>query len=130
MEVAVSGVVIKSRKILLVREGDVWKLPGGGREEGESDLVCLAREFGEELSGTEIDVNSFRHYKDFNGISATRKVPITARVYLVDFEGELGRPSAEIDELDFFIYGACCYSGCLSSMTKSILDSLHRDGYF
>jgi len=53
---------------------DMWDLPGGGREAGESPEACVLRELKEELSLTlsEADLRWKRQYvSDLDGKSAT-----------------------------------------------------------
>ena len=52
--IRLQGAVIKDNKILLIRHLDrisgrsYWVIPGGGRQEGETDKDCVAREILEE----------------------------------------------------------------------------------
>ncbi|MBL0748661.1 NUDIX domain-containing protein [Nocardioides baculatus] len=63
----VVGALVRDRRVLLahrrpdkVAYPDVWELPGGVREEGESELEALVRELREEV-GVEVDVASTTH---------------------------------------------------------------------
>lgn len=49
------GILVANSKILLVKPTwiDIWEFPGGGKEQGESLIECMKREFLEE-SGFEI----------------------------------------------------------------------------
>lgn len=46
------GIVVKDEKILLVKKNNEYSLIGGGIEENETHLECLAREFKEESGYT------------------------------------------------------------------------------
>lgn len=56
----VAWILVEDGRVLSTRSRgkDVWYLPGGKREPGESDLETLRREIGEELS---VDVDVRRH---------------------------------------------------------------------
>jgi 8-oxo-dGTP diphosphatase len=66
LEVVVGALVRDGRVLLAHRRPDkqaypdVWDLPGGVREDGESELEALVRELREEL-GVEVDVASVAH---------------------------------------------------------------------
>ena len=56
MRTAIGAAIINEGKLLIVRKKQSWILPGGKPEPGESDLDCLCREVGQELSGTKLEV--------------------------------------------------------------------------
>jgi mutator protein MutT len=67
MHEVVTGALVREGRVLLVHRSptrqaypDVWDLPGGHIEPGESELAALARELREEL-GVEIDTGSVSH---------------------------------------------------------------------
>ncbi len=67
MHQVVVGALVRDGQVLLVHRRadkranpDVWDLPGGVVEEGESELEALARELREEL-GVRIEVGSTSH---------------------------------------------------------------------
>jgi 8-oxo-dGTP pyrophosphatase MutT (NUDIX family) len=58
--IAVRGIVVNDGKLLVVHsqlKGD-YKLPGGGKKEGETELLALQREIGEEC-GVLVDGEAF-----------------------------------------------------------------------
>lgn len=124
MRKAIGAAIIKDKKILLVKKGQVWILPGGKPNPGESDLECLLREIKEELSGTEAE--NPRYYKRFEGITPHKKDVLEVFVYFADVKGEIGRPSSEIGDRawldDKKVYN-------LPDITVRIIDSLVKDGY-
>lgn len=63
----VVGALVRDGRVLLahrrpdkVAYPDVWDLPGGVREDGESELGALARELREEL-GVQVDLDAVSH---------------------------------------------------------------------
>jgi len=55
VRIAVRGIILTDGKLLLIEDNkDEVKLPGGGREEGESDIETLIREVREETGRTVI----------------------------------------------------------------------------
>lgn len=67
MDQVVVGALVRGDQVLLVHRRpdkraypDVWELPGGVMEPGESELAALARELHEEL-GVRITTNSVSH---------------------------------------------------------------------
>lgn len=125
MKTAINAAIIKDRKILLVKKKEIWILPGGKPQEGESDIECLCREVREELSGTELE--NIRFYGRFFGKTPHSDEFLEAKVYLADVNGEIKPPSAEIRDSKY-IENMFDYK--LSDTTSKILRSLRRDNYF
>ena len=127
MRTVINTAIFEYGKLLLVRKGDVYILPGGKLNEGESDEECLRREIREELSGTEI--RGLQFYREFRGISPHKKQPIISKVYFADIYGRLGDASCEIESFTWvpFIH---IPNYNLSDITKDIADSLNKDGRF
>ena len=49
MRKAISAAIVSNGRIIVVKKGDVWILPGGKPDGNETDQQCLTRELGEEL---------------------------------------------------------------------------------
>ena len=127
----INALVIEDRKVLLCKKKEIWILPGGKKESGESDLECLAREISEELPGTELDLDSAEIYGYFNGISPHRKQPIEVSVYLTErkVKNEL-KTFAEITEARFFCYDEMVGNDSIMGETRKIIERLRRENYF
>lgn len=123
MRETVNAVIIENRKILVVRKKDSWLLPGGKPKEGESDLECLFREFGEELSGTQLE--NVGLYGDFIGNTHIGE-RFKTKIYFADVREKLGKPSAEIEEVRW-VYSPKGYN--FSDMNLKVFDSLIKNGY-
>jgi 8-oxo-dGTP diphosphatase len=97
---------LKDGKILttLSKGKDVWYIPGGKREEGETDQEALTREIKEELV-VDLIPSTIKHYGIFEAQAHGKSEGIVVRMtcYMADYEGEL-TPAAEIDKFDFFNY--------------------------
>jgi len=97
-------VYLKDRKILTTRSKgkNAWYIPGGKREEGESDQQALIREIKEEL---EVDlIPETLTYLDKFKAQAHGKpdgVLVQLTCYTGDYKGEL-KPSAEIEAISWF----------------------------
>ena len=96
---------ITDRRLLLVskREApDVFYLPGGKREPGEDDLVCLRRELAEELGVSVVAPRAWREVVAPAALEPGRTMRMT--VYLAGLDG---RPtvSAELAELRWWHAG-------------------------
>src|SRR5688572_23149165 len=97
---------IKDRKMLVTKSKgkDVWYIPGGKREMGESDEQALVREVKEELT-VELKPVTISYYGTFEA-QAHGKPPgtlVRMTCYTAEFVGDL-KPAAEIERLDFFTY--------------------------
>ncbi len=93
--IRVAAIIIQDHKLLLLkgkRSNEFWT-PGGGREEGETDMACLKRELQEELMLSVQSALFFGEYKGHSYYNPTME--LTQRVYIVNISGT-PRPSAEI----------------------------------
>ncbi|MCW3816651.1 NUDIX domain-containing protein [Micromonospora sp. DR5-3] len=102
----VAWIRVEDGRVLCARSRgkDVWYLPGGKREAGETDLETLAREVTEEL-GVAIVSESARHVGTFTAPAHGRAAGTLVRMtcYAADYRGTL-RPASEIEELAWLGY--------------------------
>ena len=126
MRKAISAVVIKDGRILLVKKNQTWILPGGKPRGGESDVECLCREFKEELPETKIEVGEFYH--QFIGKTPHKGDILENLVYFANLEGNTDKTAREIRESGWFYYQTSCGFN-LSDITRKILESLENRGY-
>ncbi|MCL5432559.1 MAG: NUDIX domain-containing protein [Patescibacteria group bacterium] len=97
---------IKDNKALVVlsKGENKWFMPGGKREEDETDEEALIREVKEELS-VDLIPETIQYFKTFeaqaHGKPQGTMVRITA--YTASFKGEI-LPNNEIDKFDYFSY--------------------------
>jgi len=102
----VAWTLIEDGRVLSTRSQgkDVWYLPGGKREPGESDLETLRREIDEELS-VEVDVRSAVHLGTFSAQAHGHATGITVRMtcYRAGYRGRL-QPASEIAEMAWLGY--------------------------
>ena len=124
MKKAVSAAVIDCGRILSVRKGSHWILPGGKPEENESDLECLAREVGEELSWTKL--KGVKYYGKFEGLSPNKGDLMQAEVYFAQIDGPLNpvREGDTIKEKSWMTREDVEQKYILSDITRKIVDSL------
>ena len=96
-------IYIKDRKILSTRSKgkDAWYIPGGKREEGESDLQALVREVKEEMD-VELIEDSIKYFDTFKAQAHGKPEGVFVQMtcYTGDYRGELN-PSAEIEEMSW-----------------------------
>jgi ADP-ribose pyrophosphatase YjhB (NUDIX family) len=123
----VAWVRLEQRRILSTRSSgkDTWYLPGGKREAGESDEVCLVREIAEELA-VKIEIASARRLGVFEA-QAHGKPPgalIRMSCYTADFTGTLAA-SSEIAEFAWLSHADRERS---SPVDQVIFDWLHERG--
>lgn len=90
--------------VTLSKGKDVWYIPGGKREAGETDIQALIREVKEELS-VDLDQNSIQQYGVFTAPAHGKPVGTMVRMtcYTADYAGSL-MPNQEIAKFDFFAY--------------------------
>ncbi len=97
---------IRDRKVLVTqsRGKNVWYIPGGKRESGESDLEALMREVKEELT-VDLLPETVKHCGTFeaqaHGKPEGTKVRMTC--YTAGYQGTIA-PAAEIESVEYFSY--------------------------
>lgn len=99
-------IYIKDKKILSTRSKgkDTYYIPGGKREEGESDVVALIREVKEELS-IDLIASTLRHIGTFEAQAHGKPEGTIVRMtcYTGEFKGEI-KPDSEIEEIVWLTY--------------------------
>ncbi|KKU54807.1 MAG: NUDIX hydrolase [Candidatus Moranbacteria bacterium GW2011_GWE2_47_10] len=119
MAVKVACILIeKEGRILLVKDGDFWSLPGGKIEKGESEIACMKREVAEEICEEVISVTR-RLPGLFRGISPTRRKNIEVAVFVGDIAGS-GLSQEGEHESCWFAWDNV-FSQNLSVITENIL---------
>lgn len=129
MKRVINGIVLESnRKIFLVQKRDHWIVPGGKPNEGETDLVCLAREFQEELPGTEINQRNAFFYGEFRAQSPYSGSSLLVRAWHLQTPSFIGEPAREI-RAKRWVTSQEAYDLALSDATRQIIQRLRHDHY-
>ncbi len=97
--------IFKDKKILMARSKkntDIFYLPGGKLEAGESDQDCIIRESREEL-GTSIISESMEFLNEFEDEAHGQPegTMVNIKLYACKLESE-PTPNSEITELEYF----------------------------
>ncbi|MEO3944902.1 NUDIX domain-containing protein [Gorillibacterium sp. CAU 1737] len=123
----VAWILRKEDKILCARSNgkDLFYLPGGKREPGETDEETLAREILEEISvhilpETIIPMGAF----EAEAHGKAHGTPVRMTCYEADYTGEL-KPDAEIAELAWLGYQD---RERVSAVCQLVFDALHERG--
>jgi len=99
-------IYVRDRQILMAQSAgkDIFYIPGGKRESGESDTTALAREVKEELN-VDILPQTIKYYGTFEAQAHDKAEGVIVKMtcYTADFTGEL-RPGAEIANIAFHTY--------------------------
>jgi len=95
---------INDRKILstLSKGKDTYYIPGGKREQGETDKQALIREMKEELS-IDLVPETIKYISTFKAQAHGKEEGVIVRMtcFSSDFDGEL-KPDSEIQEVVWF----------------------------
>ncbi|GEM_PF-165727 len=115
-------------RILCTRSSnkDVYYIPGGKREPGESDIQSLSREIKEELQ-VALDPTTLKFIGIFEAPAhgVQPGVIVRMRCYTGGYTGELC-PDSEISEMVWLNYGD---RNMVSEVDKLIFDFLNKKGY-
>mgnify|MGYP001496931110 FL=1 len=120
-------IYIQDKKILmsLSKGKSTWYIPGGKRENGESDAEALFREIEEELSVKLLPEN-LKRYGVFEAQAHGHPMGTVVRMtcYTAEFTGKL-KASSEIEKLEFFPYSRRSESSFVDHL---IFDDLKNKG--
>jgi 8-oxo-dGTP diphosphatase len=123
----IAWIRLEGGKILSTRSHgkDVYYIPGGKREPGETDLQTLTREIEEELAVAIVPASA-KHAGTFQTQAHGQATGITVRMtcYTADYQGIL-TPSSEIEELIWLTYAD---RDRVSPVDQLIFDHLHQAG--
>ncbi|MFC0309388.1 NUDIX domain-containing protein [Gallibacterium trehalosifermentans] len=120
-------IFVEQRRVLMTRSygKDQYYLPGGKREQGESDQQALIREIKEELNVDLIpETLSLVEVFQAQAHGKAEGVMVVMRCYQGDYQGQL-QASAEIEELRWLTTTdktICSQAACL------VLDYLAENG--
>lgn len=121
----IAWIRLENGRILSTRSHgkDVYYIPGGKREPGETDLDTLAREISEELT-VAIKTDSATHVGTFEAQAHGHPNGTAVRMtcYAADYQGTL-TPSSEIAELIWLTYAD---RDRVSPVDQLIFDHLHQ----
>ncbi|MEV0345548.1 NUDIX domain-containing protein [Nonomuraea sp. NPDC050680] len=123
----IAWIHLREGKVLSTRSRgkDVYYLPGGKREPGETDLDTLIREIDEELSvaivaATATHVGTYQAQAHGHAVGDT----VQMTCYTADHHGT-PTPSSEIEEVTWLTYAA---RDRVSPVDQIIFDHLHKTG--
>lgn len=120
-------ITLSDNKIAMVRSHNkqLFYIPGGKRELGETDEQALIREIEEELAVI-LEPSSIRFYGEFTGLADGKQdgTQVRIRCYFANYQGT-ATPAAEIAELAWF---NCHDLSHCSSTAVTILSKLKDDG--
>jgi 8-oxo-dGTP diphosphatase len=122
----IAWIQLQNGKILSTRSRgkDVYYIPGGKREQGETDVQTLIREIREELD-VAIAPGSATHVGTFEAQAHGHAAGIAVRMtcYTADYQGTL-TASSEIDELIWLTY---VDRARVSPVDQFIFNHLHQN---
>ena len=120
-------IYIKDKKILstLSKGKDTYYLPGGKREESESDEETLIRECKEELT-IDINKNTIKYYGTFEAQAHGKAEGILVKMtcYTAEIDGKI-QASSEIEEIKWLNYKNI---DKISPFDKLIFNDLYKKG--
>ncbi len=123
----IAFIYLKDGKILstLSKGKDTYYIPGGKRENGESDEETLIRECKEELT-IDIKRNSIKYYGTFEAQAHGKSEGVLVKMtcYTADFYGNL-EASTEIEEIRWLDYNDL---NKISPVDKLIFADLYDKG--
>lgn len=120
-------VYIKNKQLLVARSKgkDTYYIPGGKRDEGETDPEALIREIKEELS-VDLAPATIKYLETFKAQAHGKPDGVLVKItcYLAEFKGEI-QADAEIEEVAWLNFND---KSRTSPITIIIMDWLHSQG--
>lgn len=120
-------VYIKNKTILSTKSktNDTYYIPGGKRENGETDIAALTREIKEELS-VDLRPDTIQYMGQFEAQAHGKADGVIVRMtcYTAEFSGDL-QPDSEIEEATWLTHHDRDES---SPVDQIIFDWLHEHG--
>lgn len=117
----VALIAIRRDRMLFVRQGGVWLLPGGTQEKKEGKKECLSREINEEL-GAKVEIGRF--YKSFPGMTERSNRPMTLWVYF----GKINKASIKSPDIQSIRWARPKNRpSSISGIGKDVIRSLRKD---
>lgn len=97
-------IIDKKILVTLSKGKDTWYIPGGKREQGESDQQALIREVAEELT-VSLKPETIQKYGVFEAQAHGKPVGTIVRMscYMAEYEGSI-TPDSEIEKVAYFPY--------------------------
>ncbi len=124
----IAFIYVKDGKILstLSKGKDTYYIPGGKREENETDEETLIRECKEELT-IEINKNTIKYYGTFQAQAHGKAEGVIVKMtcYMADFNGNL-QANSEIQEIRWLDYSNLNVK--ISPVDKLIFKDLYNKG--
>ncbi|OME66973.1 DNA mismatch repair protein MutT [Paenibacillus odorifer] len=121
----IAWIHIENGQVLCARSKgkDMYYLPGGKREPGETDEETLVREIEEEIS-VQIKKETVAYFGTFEAEAHGKAEGVTVKMtcYIADYEGTL-TPASEIEELSWLSYKD---RDRVSVVTQIIFDQLYE----
>ncbi|MBT8281959.1 MAG: NUDIX domain-containing protein [Muriicola sp.] len=118
---------VENKRILCVRSQgkELFYIPGGKREKGESDVMALSREIREELQ-VKLDTGSFTFLENFEAQADSMPAGILVRMrcYESSYTGTL-QPDSEIAEMQWLDYNE---REKVSKVAQLVFDYLKNQG--
>ena len=125
----IAFIYIKDGKILstLSKGKDTYYIPGGKREENETDEQTLIRECKEELT-IDIKKETIKYYGTFEAQAHGKAEGILVRMtcYMAEFDGDL-KPDSEIQEMIWLDYSNLNVK--ISPVDQLIFKHLYEKGF-
>ena len=125
----IAFIYIKDGKILstLSKGKDTYYIPGGKREENETDEQTLIRECKEELT-IDIKKETIKYYGTFEAQAQGKAEGILVRMtcYMAEFDGDL-KPDSEIQEMIWLDYSNLNVK--ISPVDQLIFKHLYEKGF-
>jgi ADP-ribose pyrophosphatase YjhB (NUDIX family) len=119
MSIKVVDIIVERRgKILLIKRGDFWILPGGELEPGEDELECLEKVVSREMKD---QVSSIFHKLEntIKGPSPVRDGDVEVSIYV----GDIGKKMSEVRDCNAHWFSRESIATIrLSNITKDVLD--------